>query len=75
MTTNAELSEVLGGITTELRSLVEINKMQTERILENNRILNSLFTRQLALEKAVQATLNPIQRDSFNMVFEESLQH
>lgn len=69
-----DVSEVLKSITGELRSLVEINKAQTEKILDNTRMMNSLYTRQMALEKAVSAVLSPAQRETFNAVFEDTLQ-
>lgn len=74
MQATQDVSDVLKGITEELRSLVEINKVQTEKILENTRMMNSLFTRQMALEKAVSSVLTPAQRNTFNTVFEDSLQ-
>lgn len=74
MQATQDVSDVLKGITEELRSLVEINKVQTEKILENTRMMNSLFTRQMALEKAVSSVLTPAQRNTFNAVFENTLQ-
>lgn len=74
MQATQDVSDVLKGITEELRALVEINKVQTEKILENTRMMNSLFTRQMAMEKAVSAVLTPAQRSSFNAVFENNLQ-
>jgi len=68
-----EVASILRDITDELKSLVEINRIQTENIIENSRMLNSLFNRQMALEKAIVTTMHAVQRERFDTVFNESL--
>ncbi|MFP4332158.1 MAG: hypothetical protein ACLFQJ_02555 [Campylobacterales bacterium] len=68
-----EIGGLLRDITDELKSLVEINKTQTEKIIENTRVINSLFNRQMALEKAISTTMKPTEREVFNTIFENSL--
>lgn len=68
-----EIGGLLRDITDELQSLAEINKTQTEKIIENTRVINSLFNRQIALEKAITTTMKPPEREFFNTIFENSL--
>lgn len=68
-----EIGSLLRDITDELKSLVEINTTQTEKIIENTRVINSLFNRQMALEKAITTTMKPSEREVFNTIFESSL--
>jgi hypothetical protein len=68
-----EIGSLLRDITDELKSLVEINTTQTEKIIENTRVINSLFNRQMALEKAITTTMKPSEREVFNTIFENSL--
>lgn len=68
-----EMQETLREITSDLKSLVEINKTQTERLLDNTRTLERLYTRQIALEKAVSSVLSPSQRSYFHSVFEKNM--
>lgn len=68
-----EITSILKDITDELKTLVEINRIQTENIIENSRILTSLFNRQIALEKAIVSTMPIDQREIFDSVFDESL--
>ena len=68
-----EIPSVLKDITDELKTLVEINRIQTENIIENSRVLTSLFNRKIALEKAIVSTMQTHQREIFDSVFDESL--
>lgn len=68
-----DVAVLLRDITDELKSLVEINRVQSENIIENNRVLNSLFNRQMALEKAIVSTMHPGEKEIFETVFNSSL--
>lgn len=65
--------EMLTEVISDLKSLVEINKVQTEKLIENTELINKLFSRQFAMEKAIYYTLTPLQREQFSSIYESEL--